>query len=107
MGKIGIGMMVAALLLSGCISVELQSTSDKLVHSKRTGEYFQNAYTGKWWGNGPQHVLDEQLQRDKYSAIDERGICCVAYNQTWGQVLQGIACFGFRTPVYVTWWLEK
>ena len=107
MSKIGRGATVATLLLAGCISVDLQSTADKLVHSKRTGEYFQNTYTGEWWGVGPQQVLDVQLQPDNGSDIDERGLCCVSYNQTWVQVLRGLACFGFRTPVYVTWWLEK
>ena len=98
---------VAALLLSGCTSVELTSASSKAVHTKRSAEFCQNTYTGKWWDKSPQQVLDEQLHPDKNSDIDERGLYSVTYNQTWVQVLQGMACLGFRTPVYVTWWLEK
>ena len=107
MNKMCKGVMIAVFMLSGCVSVDLQSAACKAVHTKRSAEYSQNTYTGNWWGKGPQQVLDEQVQPVMDGEIDGRGLCCVTYTQTWWQVLQGVACFGFRTPVYVTWWLEK
>ncbi len=102
-----VSVVAVFMLFAGCVSVDLQSSATKLVHSKKSDEYFQNTYTGNWWNKSPQQVLDEQLQSNTNSEIEERGLWRVTCTQTWSQVLMGISCLGFRTPVYVTWWLEK
>lgn len=94
-------------VVSGCLSVDLTTAADKAVGTKITKEYYQNVYTGKWCCEDPQAVLDLQLQPTRESPIDERGLQCVAVTQTWGQVFYAIVHFGFKTPVYVTWSLEK
>ena len=102
-----ITLSFALSMLAGCISVDLESSTCKDVGSKKSMEFFQNSYTKKWYGQSPQEVLDLQLQPTSDAEIRETGLYRVMVRQTSCQVLQGIVCFGFRTPVYVTWWLEK
>lgn len=94
-------------ILVGCVSIDLESSACKDVGSKKSMEFFQNSYTKKWCGQSPQEVLDLQIQPNTDAEINEAGLYRVMVRQTAGQILQGIVCFGFRSPVYVTWWLEK
>ena len=60
--------------LAGCVAVELATMSEKDPTSKRTNEFYQNSYTGNWCGDSPQKLLDRQLNPDRDSEIDERGL---------------------------------
>ena len=105
--KVGQTILLAASMLVGCVSVDLKSAATKDVGSKKSMEFFQNSYTKKWCGHSPQDVLDLQLQPRADAEINEAGLYRVVVSQTPCQILQGIVWLGFRTPVYVTWWLEK
>jgi hypothetical protein len=105
--KVGQTILLAASMLVGCVSVDLKSAATKDVGSKKSMEFSQNSYTKKWCGHSPQDVLDLQLQPSADAEINEAGLYRVVVSQTPCQILQGIVWLGFRTPVYVTWWLEK
>ena len=99
----GVAVCVA---LAGCLSVDLKTLAEPDERTKVSKEFYQNAYTGNWWGENPKTVLLEKLQRPD-GTVDDRGLSKVFVTRTWWQTMKTIGCFGFRAPVYVTWWEER
>mgnify|MGYP003305020624 CR=1 FL=1 len=97
---------VLGAVFVGCVAIDLKTKAEPDELTKVSKEFYQNAYTGNWWGENPQAVLSEKLQRPD-GTIDDRGLSKVFVTQTWWQTVKTIGSFGFRVPVYITWWEER
>lgn len=97
--------MACALLLCGCVQLDLSSAADPDENSKMQLCDVTSAY---WWdwGEGAQKMLDDRLQGAD-GRVNERAIQRLVVSQTWWEVLATWGSLGIAKPVELTIWLEE
>ena len=96
---------LAALLLSGCVHLDLSSAADCDENSKMQICDVTSAY-GWDWGKSAQNLLDDTLQRAD-GRVDERAIQRIVVSQKWWEVMATWGSLGIAKPLEFTVWLEE
>ena len=96
---------LAALLLSGCVHLDLSSAADCDENSKMQICDVTSAY-GWDWGDSAQMMLDARLQRAD-GRVDERAIQRIVVSQKWWEVMATSGSLGIAKPLEFTVWLEE
>ena len=98
-------LALTALVLSGCVSLDLASAADADENSKIRFCDVSSVYC--WdWGKSAQEQLHERLQRAD-GTVDERGMQSIVISQTWWEVLATCGSLGIVKPSEFTILLEE
>ena len=96
---------LAALLLSGCVHLDMSSAADCDENSKMQICDVTSAY-GWDWGDSAQTMLDAYLQRSD-GTVDERAVQRIVISQEWWEVMATWGSLGIAKPLEFTVWLEE
>ena len=99
-----VSLVLTALALSGCVSLDLASAADSDENSKIRFRDVSSAYC--WdWGMSAQELLLERIQCAD-GTVDERGMQSIVISQTWWEVLATLGSLGIAKPSEYTIVLE-
>ena len=97
-------LVLTALSLSGCVSLDLASAADSDENSKIQFRDVSSVYCWNW-GKSAQELLHERLQCTD-GTVDERGMQSIVISQTWWEVLATLGSLGIAKPSEYTIVLE-
>ena len=94
-----------ALLLCGCVQLDLSGGADCDENSKTN---FCDVTSAYWWdwGKSAQELLDDRLQKAN-GRVDERAFQRLVISQKWWEVFATWGSLGIAKPVELTIWLEE
>jgi len=98
-------VVTCAVLLCGCVQLDLSSGADCDENSKTN---FCDVTSAYWWdwGESAQKMLDDRLRRED-NRVDERAFQRLVVSQEWWEVLATWGSLGIAKPVELTIWLEE
>ena len=100
-----LSLVLVALVLSGCVHLDLSSAADCDENSKMQFCDVTSVY-GWDWGKSARTMLDARLQGAD-GRVDERAVQRIVVSQKWWEVLATWGSLGLAKPVELTIWLEE